>query len=89
MFYMRLGKEEVFERLLIAFSIIVCSFQGVIFNSIFEILNCDYFETETESAYFIHSYLLEACYTFRYNSWIYFFIIPTLIFYAVLLPLLS
>lgn len=78
------------KRLLIAFSIIVCSLQSPIFSSIFQTLNCDKFnEIETNFIFFVHFNFSVQCFTPYYFSWVYYYLLPNFIFYGVLLPLLS
>lgn len=75
--------------MILAFTVLVCSMQGNIFSSNFEILKCDYFESGTdEKFYYIHTELSERCYTSIYNSWVYFSVIPSFLIYAFILPLI-
>ena len=89
MIFLKLGLSQIFKRLLIVFSIIVCSLQGAIFTSIFEILHCNAFTSETNGTHhYIHSNLSVECFTPLYYAWVYFFILPALFFYVILLPLI-
>lgn len=75
--------------MILAFTVLVCSMQGNIFSSNFEILKCDYFDSGTnEEFYYIHTELSERCYTSIYNKWVYFSVIPSFVLYAFILPLI-
>ena len=86
----RLKLSQIWSRITIVFSIIVCSMQSQIFSSFFEILSCDGFQSDDSSySYYIHSDSSEKCYTSSYYSWVISFIIPAFGFYGILLPLMA
>jgi len=87
--FLKLAKDQIWSRLLIAFSIIVCSLQSPIFSSFFEILLCDNFQSNDQSFSYIHTQLSERCYTSSYFIWVFYFIIPAFFFYGILLPSIS
>lgn len=92
--YFFLSKKEndkkIHKRIMLAFTVIVCLLQGNIFTSLFEILKCNEFHSDdNKKYYYIQSSLSTLCYDDNYNKWIFFLIIPSMVFYGVFLPSLA
>ena len=84
-FYRKLKMTLIFEKCLITLFITMLYFQSPVINALANIVNCTTIENET----YITHYLIEQCtHNLRYQYWIYFLIIPSFIFFAIVLNLI-
>lgn len=82
-------KTNIVKEMISCFFFSLFLLSPTIFTSLFDLLNCKEYDMGNYIKNFMYNYPENECYTNSYYNWIFFLVVPSLVIYALILPLTS